>query len=112
MASSETTTLSLERYAPDAKGLVAGAQAIADERKHAEVLPLHLLTRSIERDPGVAAVFRAANVNVVELQSACERAMTGLPTSREPAYLSASMPVISRRKVCVTSRDRSANGLA
>ncbi len=109
MASSETTTLSLERYAPDAKGLVAGAQAIADERKHAEVLPLHLLTRSIERDPGVAAVFRAANVNVVELQSACERAMTGLPTSREPAYLSASMLDLLERAAREAERERSGN---
>jgi len=31
----EPSTLSLDRYAPDAKALVAGAQALADDRKHA-----------------------------------------------------------------------------
>jgi hypothetical protein len=31
MATAETTTLSLDRYDPDAKGLVAGAQVLADD---------------------------------------------------------------------------------
>ncbi|MBE7486582.1 MAG: AAA family ATPase [Polyangiaceae bacterium] len=107
MPSSETTTLSLERYAPDAKGLVAGAQAIADERKHPEVLPLHLLVRMLEREPGVVAVFRSANVDVVELQSACERALGQLPSSKEPAYLSASMLDLLERAGREAERERS-----
>ena len=50
-------TIQLDKYAPDAKALVAGAQALADERKHAQVEPIHLLARSIDRDRGVAEVF-------------------------------------------------------
>lgn len=107
MPSSDTTTLSLDRYAPDAKGLVAGAQAIADERKHAEVLPLHLLARSLERDPGVSAVFRAANIDLVELGSACERALAQLPTSKEPAYLASSMLDLLERAGREAERERS-----
>ena len=42
------TTLSLDRYLPAAKSLVARAQALADERRHAEVQPLHLLARALE----------------------------------------------------------------
>src|SRR5262245_24345180 len=91
MPASDTTTLSLDRYAPDAKALVAGSQELADERKHAEVLPLHLLSRMLERHPGVGAVFRAANVNAVEMRAAVERALANLPKGREPAYLSVSM---------------------
>jgi ATP-dependent Clp protease ATP-binding subunit ClpB len=91
MPASDTATLSLDRYAPDAKALVAGAQVLADERKHPEVQPLHLLVRMLARDAGVTAVFRSANVDVVELQSAAERALGQLPKGREPAYLSASM---------------------
>src|SRR5947199_3082258 len=53
-------TIHLDRYAADAKALVAGAQALADERKHAQVEPLHLLARAIDRDPGVAEVFKKA----------------------------------------------------
>ena len=46
-------TIHLDRYAPDAKALVASAQSLADERKHAQVEPVHLLARAIERDRGV-----------------------------------------------------------
>jgi ATP-dependent Clp protease ATP-binding subunit ClpB len=101
------TTLSLDRYAPDAKALVAGAQAIADDRKHAEVLPLHLLLRMLEREPGVVAVFRSANVDVVELQSACERALNQVPKGTEPAYLAASMLDLLERAGREAERERS-----
>ena len=47
-------TIHLDRYAPDAKALVAGAQSLADERKHAQVEPIHLLARALDRDRGVA----------------------------------------------------------
>src|ERR1700722_19981054 len=50
-------TIHLERYAPDAKALVAGAQDLADERKHAQVEPIHLLARAIDRDAGVDAAL-------------------------------------------------------
>ncbi|MBX3125829.1 MAG: AAA family ATPase [Polyangiaceae bacterium] len=104
---SETTTLSLDRYAPDARALVAGAQALADERKHPEVQPLHLLVRALERDPGVVAVFRAAGVDVVELQSATERALGAIPKSNESAYLSAGMLDLLERAQREGERDRS-----
>jgi len=87
----EATTLSLDRYAPDAKGLVAGAQALADERKHAEVQPLHLLSRAVGRDAGVRAVFERGVSNLLEFEAALERALGSLPRSKEPAYLSLSM---------------------
>jgi ATP-dependent Clp protease ATP-binding subunit ClpB len=58
MASEQT--IHLERYAPDAKALVAGAQTLADERKHTQVEPLHLLARMLDRDRGVAEVFKKA----------------------------------------------------
>ncbi|MBK7585589.1 MAG: AAA family ATPase [Myxococcales bacterium] len=111
MPSSDTTTLSLERYAPDAKALVAGAQAIADGRKHPEVLPLHLLARMLERETGVVAVFRSANVDVVELQSACERSLAQLPAGREPAYLSSGMLDLLERAGREAERERSGNVL-
>jgi ATP-dependent Clp protease ATP-binding subunit ClpB len=77
----EPSTLSLDRYAPEAKALVAGAQGLADERQHAEVVPLHFLARSLERDPGVREVFQRVVSNVLELESAVERALAALPRS-------------------------------
>ena len=105
MSSADTTTLSLDRYSADARALVAGAQALADERKHAEVQPLHLLLRALERDPGVVAVFRAAGAEVVELQSSAERAVGELPKGNEPAYLSAAMLDLLERAQRESERD-------
>src|ERR1019366_8180426 len=60
-------TIHLDRYAPDAKTLVASAQSLADERKHAQVEPIHLLARAVERDRGVQEVFRKAGVDPVDV---------------------------------------------
>jgi len=106
MARDESTTLSLDRYAADAKSLIAGAQALADERKHLEVEPLHLLVRSLTNDPGVVAVFKHAGVNVVELQAAAERALERLPRGREPAYLAGSMLDLLERAEREAERER------
>src|SRR5687767_14648082 len=105
-ARNEATTLSLDRYAPDAKSLVAGAQTLADERRHAEVQPLHLLARALDRDPGVLEVLRRANVNTVELLAAGERALAALPSSTEPAYLSAAMLDLLERAQREAERER------
>jgi ATP-dependent Clp protease ATP-binding subunit ClpB len=103
----EATTLSLDRYAPDAKALVAAAQALADERKHAEVQPLHLLVRALGRDLGVRAVFERAVGNVLEFEAALERALSHLPRSAEPAYLSASMLDLLERAQREADREKS-----
>jgi ATP-dependent Clp protease ATP-binding subunit ClpB len=92
MASQESPgTLTLSRYSQEAKAHVSAAQAVADDKKHPEVLPLHLLVRLLERAPNVVDVLRAAGVNVVELSSAANRALAALPVGTEPAYLSDAM---------------------
>ena len=60
MAEQEITTLSLERYAPDAKALIVATQALADASRHVEVTPLHLLSQCLSGDLGVQEVFRKA----------------------------------------------------
>ncbi|MBN2194580.1 MAG: AAA family ATPase [Polyangiaceae bacterium] len=106
MTRDDGNTLSLDRYAPDAKALVAGAQTLADERKHVEVQPLHLLVRGLTRDPGVAAVFEHAGVAALPLQSAAEKALAELPRGREPAYLSAAMIDLLERAEREAKRER------
>src|SRR5579872_1168214 len=68
-------TIHLERYATDAKALVAGAQALADERKHPQVEPIHLLARAIDRDRGVAEVFRKAGADPADVAVEAETAL-------------------------------------
>src|SRR5579864_6650451 len=85
-------TIALDRYAPDAKALVAGAQSLADERKHAQVEPIHLLARTIERDRGVQEVFRRAGADPVDVSAECEAALGRVnKTTGGLAYLSKAM---------------------
>jgi ATP-dependent Clp protease ATP-binding subunit ClpB len=85
-------TINLDRYAADAKALVAGAQALADERKHAQVEPIHLLARALERDAGVAEVMRRAGATPADLSGEADAALGRL--AKAPgglAYLSGAM---------------------
>jgi ATP-dependent Clp protease ATP-binding subunit ClpB len=90
MASEQT--IHLERYAPDAKAIVAGAQALADERKHAQVEPIHLLARGIDRDGGIAEVFRKAGADPADVAVEAESQLSRIPKAGAGlAYLSSSM---------------------
>src|SRR5579884_1354735 len=85
-------TIHLDRYAPDAKALVAGAQSLADERKHAQVEPIHLLARAVERDRGVQEVFRRAGADPADLSVEAESALGRISkTTAGLAYLSNAM---------------------
>src|SRR5215831_12131345 len=85
-------TIHLERYAPDAKALVAGAQTLADERKHSQVEPIHLLARALDRDRGVAEVFRKAGAEPRDVAVEAEAALGRLAKSSGGlAYLSSAM---------------------
>jgi len=84
----EQGVLRLEKFAAEAKQLVAGAQALADERGHSEVLPLHVLARALERSSGVAAVFRSAGADPRELVELCDRALGKLARGGGVAYVS------------------------
>jgi ATP-dependent Clp protease ATP-binding subunit ClpB len=85
-------TIHLDRYAPDAKALVAGAQSLADERKHAQVEPIHLLARANERDRGVQEVFRKAGADPADVSVEAESQLSRiLKTTSGLAYLSNAM---------------------
>ena len=85
-------TIHLDRYAPDAKALVAGAQSLADERKHAQVEPIHLLARANERDRGVQEVFRRAGADPADVSVESESQLGRInKTAGGLAYLSSSM---------------------
>lgn len=85
-------TLHLERYVPDAKALVAGAQSLADERKHVQVEPLHLLARALDRDRGVAEVFKKAGADPADVIAEAEAQLAKLAKAGAGlAYLSSAM---------------------
>jgi ATP-dependent Clp protease ATP-binding subunit ClpB len=85
-------TIHLDRYSPDAKALVAGAQSLADERKHAQVEPIHLLSRAIERDRGIQEVFRRAGADPADISVEAESGLARInKTTAGLAYLSSAM---------------------
>jgi ATP-dependent Clp protease ATP-binding subunit ClpB len=88
MATEKSTTLSLERYSADARGWIVSAQALADDRGHDEVTPLHLLSRALSRHAGIAEVLRRAGANTGEMQGEVDRALSAIPRGRGAAYLS------------------------
>jgi ATP-dependent Clp protease ATP-binding subunit ClpB len=91
-------TIHLDRYAADAKALVAGAQSLADDRKHSQVEPIHLLARAIERDRGVQEVFRRAGADPADLSVEAESALARMnKTTGGLAYLSNAMLALLAR---------------
>lgn len=105
-AESPASTLSLDRFVPDARALVVGAQSLADERKHAQVLPLHLLAAALSREPGLAEVFRRLGVEPRELSATVERSLSQLSRSSEPAYLSGALLDLLERAEREATRER------
>jgi ATP-dependent Clp protease ATP-binding subunit ClpB len=100
----------LESYTGDAKQVVAGAQQLADERKHAEVSPLHLLMRLLERDRGVSDVFRRAGADPTEVMQLAETALGRLPKSTgQLAYLSPRLVDLLSRAEREAARDKAPN---
>src|SRR4051812_42497838 len=101
-------TIHLERYTTEAKHIVAGAQQIADERQHSEVTPLHLLMRMLERDRGVAEVFRRSGADPAEVRELTEAALKRLPrASGGVAYVSPRMLDLLARAEREATRDKS-----
>ncbi len=91
-------TIHLDRYTPEAKALVAGAQSLADERKHAQVEPIHLLARAIERDRGAQEVFRRAGADPADVAVEVESSLARMSkTASGLAYLSNAMLALLAR---------------
>ncbi|MDB4937284.1 MAG: ATPase with chaperone, two ATP-binding domain [Labilithrix sp.] len=103
-------TIHLERYAPDAKALVAGAQSLADERKHVQVEPIHLLARALDRDRGVAEVFKKAGADPADVVAEAESQLSKLAKAGAGlAYLSSAMLALLAR--AEKEADKSAIGV-
>jgi ATP-dependent Clp protease ATP-binding subunit ClpB len=84
-------TMPLDRYSNDAKALVAAAQSLADERRHQQVEPIHLLARALEQK-GVGELFRRAGADPADVISETESALGRIAkTGGGLAYLSTAM---------------------
>src|SRR5262245_53377948 len=106
MATERDGVIRLDRYSPDARQLVAGAQQLADEKQHAEVTPLHVLARGIQRSPGIQAVFKSAGADPVAVAELCERALGRMPKSSAVAYVSPRLLDLLDRAEREAKRDK------
>jgi len=104
-----TQTIHLDRYAPDARAIVAGAQQLADERQHVEVEPIHLLHRAVDRDRGVAEVFKRAGAEPAEVLAEADSALKRMTRSgKGEAYLSTAFIDLLARAEREAERDKKA----
>ena len=84
-----TLTLRLEAYTKTAKQAIAAAQALADERNHPEVEPLHLLYELIERDRAIEDALGRAGIDPTDLLVETELLLRKIPAVRDgKSYLS------------------------
>ncbi len=72
-------TLRLEAYDEGARHAVAAAQTLADERRHPEALPLHLLFSLAEREPAAQEAFRRSGVDPTDVLVEAEALLRKLP---------------------------------
>ncbi|MDW8246988.1 MAG: AAA family ATPase [Sandaracinaceae bacterium] len=82
----------LDGYDRDAQRMIHGAQSLADERKHPEVDPLHLLHRLVERHEFTQAWIRRAGVDPLDLLLEAEARLRRFPKMNGAlSYLSPRM---------------------
>jgi len=98
-------TLRLDSYSEDARRYVAAAQQLADDRKHAEVQPIHLWYELVDRAPAVQAALEAAGVDPTDVLVDSEWALRRLAKTKADglAYLSTRfLELLSRAELEAT----------
>jgi ATP-dependent Clp protease ATP-binding subunit ClpB len=100
-------TLELAKYTVEARSIVASAQNLADEQKHPEVTPLHLLARLVDQARGVAEVLRKVGADPVEIRDLVELALRKTPKqSSGVAYVSPRLLDLLARAEREAHRDK------
>ena len=95
-------TLRLDAYGDDARRYVAGAQQLADDRKHAEVEPIHLWYELVDRSGETQSALRACGADPIDVLVESEWALRRLQSSSgdREAYLStAFLELLSRAEL-------------
>src|SRR5688572_29632070 len=105
-----TMTLRLSTYTPPAKKAVASAQALAEERKHVEVEPLHLLYRLVEQHDPIRAAVERAGIDPTDVLVEAEAQLRKLRTLPQAVpYMSPRMLELMGRADGEAARDGGAH---
>jgi ATP-dependent Clp protease ATP-binding subunit ClpA len=96
-------TLSLASYTKGARQIVARAQSLADERRHAVTTAIHVFARLFALAP-VQERARSSGADPEAALAAAESWLEGRPRSERPSYLSAEALAMLERA------DKMANG--
>jgi ATP-dependent Clp protease ATP-binding subunit ClpC len=98
-------TLRLDAYDADARRYVAGAQQLADDRRHPEVDPIHLWYELVDRSQATQAALRSSGVEPTDVLLEAELALRRLKASdsKTDAYLSSRfLELLSRAELEAT----------
>lgn len=102
-------TLRLDAFDSDARRIVAGAQRLADGRRHREVTSLHVAYELVDEDALVQQALEKAGADPVDVMVEAEAALRQLPADGEAgeAYLSRKTLDLLSRAELESSRRRS-----
>ena len=85
-----------DRFTVKAQEAVAGAQALAAERRNPQVTPAHLLVALLRQEEGIAApILQKLNVDVGALTAEAMRAVEDLPKLAETAEVRPSSTFVA-----------------
>lgn len=101
----KTETMVLSRFTRAAQRIVAAAQKLADELRHDETTPLHVLSRLVELPP-VREALAQRGVQPEEAAQRCLEALAELPTGEEEAGVSAALLALLRRLEAEAGEER------
>jgi ATP-dependent Clp protease ATP-binding subunit ClpB len=108
-AMTRNLTLRLDAYDRDAQRSIHAAQALADERKNPEVVPLHLLHRLMDRNEATQAVVRRAGIDPTDVLLEAEALVRRLPRADGVvAYFSPRMHDLLARAEAEAAREKGA----
>jgi ATP-dependent Clp protease ATP-binding subunit ClpC len=98
-------TLRLDEYSEDARRYVAAAQRLADDRKHAEVEPIHLWYELVDQSEVAQSVLKESGLDPTDVLIECELALRRIRKSNAEgeAYLSSRfLELLSRAELEAT----------
>jgi len=104
---SRSLTIRLDAYDRDAQRTIHAAQALADERKHPEVEPVHILHRLLDRNDVAQALVRRLGIDPIDVVLEAEAVLRKLPkVDGVIAYFSPRLHELLARAEAEAARER------
>src|SRR5437016_7379896 len=75
-------TINLDNYQPEAKSVVIHAQSFADESKHEQVEPIHILAQLVDIEI-IRETFKKVGINIADFATALHKELSNAKKSQD-----------------------------